>query len=193
MVRSIERTKRFPPFRCDAAEIERFTQEIFAEFKDGDPRLSINVVLPGEELTFSVWDELRQAEGLPALVTEWSLSIHDQKQSRRCSISSRYDNYAHVHATSTSEAWCAGLVEIVRSFAHQHRRWYWPIRFGVMLAAMSIAGGTFGAWVASRSPAPITAAPAITWLLCGLILFFSIVSYRRIFPPAQIIIRTPKN
>jgi hypothetical protein len=117
--RTVERVSKLPPFRCDPAALANLEEELKRHFGENRRRLvtTIELDLPGEKLSFNSVRELMEYPRLPAHVRSFSLEMLDLETSRSCTFGKQMFGGAAISADADRESWCAGAVEIGRSFA----------------------------------------------------------------------------
>jgi hypothetical protein len=93
MKRTVDRDQNLPAFACDPPSLQTLISALLAHFGDGEKRLSIDVKLKNEELSFSSMEELMSQQAvLPNTVRDIWISIRDWKSdsTRSVRLSSRY-------------------------------------------------------------------------------------------------------
>ena len=125
MKREVNRKKALPAFAIGIGELELLWGRLLALFeKPEDVYGSIDIALPSENLEFKSIDELKEYSELRGRVTKFELRL--SQGGRRVSIrsSSFLGSRPEVSASADTEAWCAGAIETVYSFARANRLWY---------------------------------------------------------------------
>jgi len=133
MKKRVSREKRLPAYRLDLAALEALIAKLIPEFGQ-EPRVRVHIELKNAQYDFSSVDEIRACTDLPSEVVDFRLSVGDSSYEKDCTVRSGgfFNSGPKVMAESDSEAWCAGVVEIVVTFITTNRRWYsaitgWPI------------------------------------------------------------------
>jgi len=193
MKRSVRRDESLPAFKCDVPALGTAIASLLEQFSDGDPRLSIQVSLGHEELSFVSTDEiLAVASSLPSTVYDVTILVFDSSNGRQryASLTARYDDSLSISAKAESEAWCAGVTEVIRAFAVRHRRWYGALRSWVVWAAaiMMTIGPLFVPSVAKRPVSSLGWADVPWFVTLGALWALSF-GYRRVFRPFTLVVR----
>jgi hypothetical protein len=125
MKREVNRKKALPAFTTGIGELELLWGRLLALFETPeDVYGSIDLELPSEHLEFKSIDELKNYSKIRGRVTSFTIWL--SQGGRRVSIrsSSFLGSQPEVSATADTEAWCAGAIETVYSFAQANRLWY---------------------------------------------------------------------
>ena len=131
MERRIVRNKTLPSFSIDIAELELLISKITSEFNaDDELHTSITIKLSNVELRFSSVAELRVSTELPDKINDLKLYMASRGKTVLLLPSLAGTMFASfagpyvVSAESDSEAWCAGMVDVISTTAHKNKALY---------------------------------------------------------------------
>ncbi|MDO9365229.1 MAG: hypothetical protein Q7T58_02645 [Methylotenera sp.] len=177
MKKRVSREKRLPAFRLDLAAFEALIGKLIPEFGE-DPKVRVHIELKNTQYDFSSVDEIRACSDLPSEVVDFRLTVGDSSYTKDCTVRSGgiFSSAPKVMAESDSEAWCAGVVEIVVTFISSNRRWYsgitgWPIYI------IAVFSPVIFSVLSSTKFAPLNSHPywwlplTLIWLVCSVIYF----------------------
>ena len=154
MERKVRRKKVLPAFRIDTAELGVLWKRMRALFETpAEVHCTFEVRLQSEQLTFSDIEEFNACQNLPAVITQFSISFHqnDRNVYINCGAFLTIDE-PEVRADSETEAWCAGTVETVLTFFNQHKVWYhWFIAAPIGRAAIFLPSGGLIVFIIGQS------------------------------------------
>lgn len=165
MHRQVERSQTLAATVLSVEEVGllwRLCIDHFGTDKSVITRLTITNA--GEQITFESIDELTSYAQLPDLVYGYKLFTY-VTVAHHITIDS-LGSAPKVHAAGPTVAWCAGAVDMVATFAKNHRQWYWwlsaaPlfwVTLGLLIlgpAFLSFAGVPVGSDLKHQTPAGI--------------------------------------
>jgi len=190
MKRSFEREAKLTAFRCDLATLESFVTDLCIEFSPDKPRISINI---------DSFEEIKALEMLPASIVTFSIVLSNYKEGNSRYIYLGKATYKpYIKAKSSSEAWCAGIVEKTKRFAQSNRPWYWFISPWIpyslmLLCALILSYSGIGMIVSKQLGTMKTASKLVTVLISLLLAGYLFFAYERIFSPIVLLVRSEES
>ncbi|WNG57401.1 hypothetical protein F0U59_23520 [Archangium gephyra] len=156
--------------------------------------MSILTEFPGQRLVFNSFDEIRQCPDLPSSfdnVVVFVEAPEEKDDDRMFTFACHSRSVAcRVSASGPSESWCAGVVDLARGFARQHRLPYPFIPFGWVTAAATVVVVGSGLYRPMGLNDSIT--PPMWFLASGSVLAALLVvllAHSRLFPPFTLVLQ----
>src|SRR3990172_2996886 len=145
MKREVSRKKVLPAFRIDVAELGLLRERLVALFKDpSSVHCSLTLELPSETLRFDTFEELKNHQGLPSTVTNFSLWLMEGGRHITIETVGIIGSKPQVRVEGESDAWCAGAVETAFIFFTQHKapyNWFIAAPIGWLLVLLIFGAG----------------------------------------------------
>lgn len=127
MEREVSRVKKLPSFSLSLSELSILWDRLHLHFNDEDTLAWIDIRLNSEKLHFDNAEELTQyASNLPNKILSFSIAVCESGSNKNVFIcsSGNFNSSGQVTAESSSESWCAGVIEDVYSYLDSHKLWY---------------------------------------------------------------------
>ena len=125
MKREVKRERALPAFAIGISELELLLGRLLALFdKPEDVYGSIEITLPSESLEFKNIEELKGYSELRGRITKFRVWLSQGGRHVSIKSSSILGSRPEVSASGDTEAWCAGALETVYSFAQTNKLWY---------------------------------------------------------------------
>ena len=194
MRKEVSRARKLPAFKIDLADFGNLVCKIAELFDEGQFKLSIDVDLKGQKYSFDSVEEMHNCIDLPDQLKSFSLFAFGEGRYISFHAGGFIGTPASVDTKASSEAWCAGAVEVVYQFTQQHRRWYssirgWPLGALVFLAL----------WFPSISKYAVDESPFDVprlfwpWLVALCVTLFIYITRSRLLPVAIIQVSLKEN
>lgn len=191
MKREISRKKSLPAFRIDIVELGLLWERLVGLFNDPSKvHCSLTFELPSETLKFDSIEEVKNHQGLPSMVTNFSLWMMEGERHISIRTVGFINSKPQVSVSGESEAWCAGAVETAFAFFTQHKapyNWFISAPIGWLLVLLTYGAGFASSFFAKDAKVPL---PALVGWLCLVLTFtFLYVLRAKLFPRAALSIR----
>jgi hypothetical protein len=192
--KEVRRERKLRAYTIDIATLQSLVDRAASLFENGDMSYSINITVNKADLTFENFDELRTYGGLPLLVRDFTVYIHNASHTHSIRLSSySFLGSTKVTASSSSEAWCAGAVEIVYEHLRSHANWYWPV-LGWPVLVMWLLVFTLPVTAKLIGRNMISTQSSVgAWMSMNVCAYLIAVNQRRIFPPATLLTAERRN
>lgn len=188
MERKVERERKLAAFEIDLGDLEALLQRLLQLFDQDHIYCKIEIPLKQESLTFESVKEIKEYDALKGRIRKFYIKVFDRNY-RSISISSgsRIFYQSSVSATSESEAWCAGAIEIVTSFLQTRKVWYhWFIAWPYTLLVFISVGIPFVIQKLINNDLFKNKTFAVGWLLIMLLFAVLSVSREKFLPAAAL-------
>jgi hypothetical protein len=128
---TFRRTRTIAPFKVDVGALGAICYKAAGQFGE-TPALTLAIDLDHRLVTVKDFEELGQADDLPAAVSTFRLDLSSNTEGRKISIEAFKDAEARVTVTAPTESWCVGSFELITSSLDRYRPWWWWLRMDLV-------------------------------------------------------------